>query len=99
MQTFKKLILCIIVYNIEFSIQSSKCLLFFSLFLFAFELQNHSTKYFINNQVKTASKILQYFQDVLIEFSLKRSFIFSWSIVIFIILYNIDKICHNRANV
>ena len=29
--------LCIILYNIEFSIQSSKCLLFFSLFLFAFK--------------------------------------------------------------
>ncbi len=52
------MILCIILYNMEFSIQSSKCLLFFSLFLFAFKLQNHSVKYLINRQVKTASKIL-----------------------------------------
>ena len=26
----------------------------FSLFLFAFKLQNHSTKYFINSEVNTA---------------------------------------------
>ena len=74
----------------------------FSLFLFAFKLQNHSIKYFINSQVNTV-----YFQDVLIEFSLKRSFISNWSIVIFIklvfiilikyatmfLLANFDKLC------
>ncbi len=79
----------------------------FSLFLFTFKLQNYSIKYFINSQINTASKMLQYFQDVLLKFSLKRSFISNWSIVIsiklvFIILIkyatmflfaNFDKLC------